>query len=164
MSEIEEMINSSDLDCRYLAVSMLRNNSNLFSKKDVKLIKKVKLEDRIRNIHDVYSELGIKEGAVSIFKNPQTKFEKYINACAIIPKISEVFNEGWIPNFNNSKEYKYFPYFIKDKVSGSGWLVCSGYYDGDDACMGSGFYFKTDILAKLAGERFIDIYIDYLPE
>lgn len=159
---IKEMINSSDIECKYLAVSMLRyGDIKMSNKEKVSLIKKVNVIDRIKTIDDIYSELSIKEEDVLIFKSPKSKFERYMNACAIIPKISEVLNEGTIFDFNDITQYKYFPYFRK-KVSG--WLVYSSSDFGYAAALGSGFYLKTQELALFAGEKFLNYYIDYLPE
>lgn len=156
---IEEMINSSDKECRYLAVSMIRyGDTKLSTKVKKSLISKVPVIERIKNLDDVYSELGIKEEDVLIFKEPKNKSERYINACAIIPKIVQAYNEGWFPNFNNHKQYKYFPYF--EKV-GLGWRVVVGGWNSGSS-LGSGFYFKNKDLLMDACNKFSEIYNDWL--
>lgn len=73
----------------------------------VKQVKKQeKLTDRIKTMNDVYSELGIDK---SKFES-SFMFKEDLYA-AKIRLITKVFNQGWEPNWNNSSEYKYYPYF-----------------------------------------------------
>ena len=74
-----------------------------------------------------------------------------------------MLNEGTILDFLNPNQYKYLPWF--KKVVGSGWVLsscahCSGY--GSDA--GFGTFYKSEKLALFAGNTFLDIYKEYLPE
>lgn len=117
------------------------------------------ITQKIKTLKDVYEHLGIKRELP--YKTPKNKQQKSINAFYDIQNISTVLNEGWISDWSNSNEYKYYNYFEK-KVSG----LC--FYGSHAwcyvACGGFGFYFKTAKLAKYAAETFLDIYIDYLPE
>ena len=115
--------------------------------------------DRIQDLDDIFSDLGLEEKDVLIFQKPKNKFEKYINACAIIPKIVEVYNEEWEPNWNSSSEYKYLPYF---KKVGLGWSFFSCYTWGADYSAGpSGHHYKTLELGKDACTKFNEIYNDF---
>lgn len=118
-----------------------------------------KITDKIKGLEDIYNHLGIDEEDVLIFKNPKNAFEKYINACAIIPKIIQVYNEGVELDFNNSNQYKYQPYF---KKAGSGWSSyrCDSWsYSAFSACA---HHYATRELAIDAGTKFIKVYSDYL--
>lgn len=71
--------------------------------------------------------------------------------------IAKVLNEGWIPDWNNSSQYKYYPWFKADG-SGSGWVYdgCFGWYSVSG--VGSRLTFKTRELAVYSGRQFIDLY------
>lgn len=72
--------------------------------------------------------------------------------------IARALNEGWEPNWDDSNEYKYYPWF---RLSGSGFSV--SYYDYSDAItyVGSRLCFKTKELALYAGKQFEELYKDY---
>jgi hypothetical protein len=73
--------------------------------------------------------------------------------------ICRVLNEGWSPDWNNSSEYKYYPWF---KMSGLG-LSYDGYgFTHSDTYVGSSPCFKSSELAEYAGKQFISIYKDFL--
>lgn len=122
---------------------------------------KSKITDIIKSLEDIYIYLDINRELVIPFKNPSTKQERSINAMFDIQNISKVLNGNWVPDWENTDEYKYYPYFKKQELSG--WVVdCYfGYYF---AMLGFGYYFKTEKLALFAGKTFIETYIDYLPE
>jgi len=69
--------------------------------------------------------------------------------------IRAVLNQGWAPNWKNSSEYKYYPWF---NMSGVG-LSCNVYdSSGARTGVGSRLCFKSSELAKYAGTQFINIY------
>lgn len=72
--------------------------------------------------------------------------------------IREVLNEGWVPDWDNNSEYKYYPWF---SMSGVG-LSFGGF---DHSCatsdVGSRLVFKTRELAEYAGKQFIEIYSEF---
>lgn len=113
--------------------------------------------DGINTLEDVYNYLKIKEEDVIIFKNPKNAFEKYINACSIIPRIVECYNSNWKPDWTDHSQYKYIPYKY---FSGAAWLVVFGYWCTSVFCS-VGFYYKTQEDAKDAYNKFSNIYEDY---
>jgi hypothetical protein len=118
-----------------------------------------KITDRIKCWADVERELG---HPVNIYPFGNDKQLKALSAFNKIQSLSKVLNEGWKPDFSNTNEYKWYPYFRKD--ARSGWVFYSAAYGRYGAAMGSGFYFKTEELAKHAAKYFMDVYLDYLPE
>lgn len=71
-------------------------------------------------------------------------------------------NKEWIPNFfNNSNEYKHYPYFRKEN---SGWVLYSVFYYRYFSFLGSGFYFKKESSARLIANKHLVLYNKYLPE
>lgn len=66
----------------------------------------------------------------------------------------------WIPNFENTSQYKYYNWFEK---TASGWLLgdgvslrCSGSY------VPGGFYFMKESSARVIANKHIDLYSQYL--
>ena len=79
-----------------------------------------------------------------------------------IKLIAKALNEGWTPDWSNSNEYKYTPYFKMGSPSGGGFS-----YDGyvhwfTYSHVGSRLCFKSSELAKYAGTQFEDIYKEFL--
>lgn len=117
------------------------------------------ITSRIQNLDDIFDYLGLDEDKVYIFsKNTRNKFERYINACAIIPKITQVYNEGTILDWANSNQYKYKPFY---KKVGSRWVFdCSvSWYSGASAS--PAHYFKSSKLSDDSVKKFNDVYIDF---
>ena len=74
--------------------------------------------------------------------------------------IARAINEGWVPDFNNESEYKYYPYF--NAKSGFGFSCAYYAYTNADSTVGFCLCFKTRELAEYAGRQFESIYKDYL--
>jgi hypothetical protein len=112
----------------------------------------------IRNWEDILVHLGTTEDFLP-FPFPITPEEKSANALVRLFRIAAVYNQGWVPNWSDPKEYKYFPY--KYKNSGGSWSVdCNAVSDGRHSP--SGVHFKTEELAMDAINKFPEIYNDYL--
>lgn len=88
--------------------------------------------------------------------------EKSINAYRKLVKvIVPALNEGWVADFADSSQRKYYPWFYNYRA-GSGF---SGTYYDDSrtfTCVGSRLCFKSADLATYAATQFIDIYNEYL--
>lgn len=73
--------------------------------------------------------------------------------------IAQALNGKWKPNWKDSNQWKYYPWF--DMSSGSG----LSYYVYDHlisySSCGSRLCYKTSELAKYAGTQFIDLYKEY---
>lgn len=120
-----------------------------------------KITDRIKTFEDACSELGINPAHfLNIEEAEGIMYDlKSIRAHAKLIIIARALNEGWKPNWTNSSEYKYYPWF--DLSSGSG-LSCDGYggvYSISD--VGSRLCFKSKELAQYAGKQFLDIYTEF---
>lgn len=118
------------------------------------------IKDEINGLKDIFRLTKSKESEVIIFNKPKNAFEKYINACALIPKITEAYNDGTILDWTNNSQYKYLPYW--KKLRSGGWVF------GDDGwycnCCSDGsashHFAKIDNL-KDANIKFKGIYEDY---
>jgi hypothetical protein len=81
--------------------------------------------------------------------------------------IAEALNEGWVPNWNDTDEYKYYPWFyIEPNNSGAyAGLSCAltlHTASTTSAFIGSRLCFKTSALARYAGETFTELYTQFL--
>lgn len=85
--------------------------------------------------------------------------QKAIIAHAKLVIIAEALNEGWKPDWKNSDECKYYPWFRMS--SGSGLAYDAYAYHCSGSGVGSRLCFKTSDLAEYAGEQFKDLYEDY---
>lgn len=84
--------------------------------------------------------------------------------------ITAALNDGWKPNFNDTVEYKYFPYFfIEPSKSYSAHAKLSSaftYYSTTEttAGIGSRLCFNTAAKARHAGNTFTELYATILIE
>lgn len=79
--------------------------------------------------------------------------------------IAEALNEGWRPDWNDTDQVKYTPWFKvkadKKRPSGFG-LSCDAYaYWYSLTSVGSRLCFKSEELAEYAAKQFIKIYEEY---
>jgi len=113
-----------------------------------------KITDRVKSFDDACKIKGIEPE--SLFNKKDTKDEI---AYKKIKVIAEVLNEGWTPDWSNSNQYKYTPYF---KASGSGFSDCVYARWSTVTGVGSRLCYKSSELAIYAGKQFEDIYNDFL--
>lgn len=87
--------------------------------------------------------------------------EVAVNAYRKLLLIYKVFRKEWIPNYNNSNQYKFYPYFRWD--SSAGRFVYAGYvYDLTGTDVGARLSVDSAEKAKHIGTHFVDIYNDFL--
>jgi len=125
---------------------------NLFGEKV--FIKKV--TDRIRTIDDVLEDNNITHKEIDkMFENaPGHLKHQYIAEL-----LCKSLNEGWVPDWNNDNQYKYYPWF----KMGSSAFRCDGYdYWNSSSDVGSRLCFKSSELARFAGEQFTDLYKKFM--
>jgi len=160
---IKELIESKDVQSRYLAACFLRGNSLHIEERMARsLLGKIPIMERIKSISDAYDETGVIESDILPFLNPKNKYQISQNGQAKLQYGILALNEGWIPNFLDKNQKKYFPWFEK---TSSGWRVssCAGWADGS-ADVGFGLHYKSEELALFGGNIFLPQYIEWLPE
>lgn len=118
--------------------------------------------ERIRNIGDVFAEIGMRAEDVVPWRNPTSKKQISQNANALIAAITEVYNEGDVPDWNNANQAKYCLWF--SRARGSGWVLRFVVGCRDCAYLGAGHYFKSEMLARDAYSKFKYVWDEYLPE
>jgi hypothetical protein len=115
-----------------------------------------KITDKIKTYGDVIDLSGLILG-LPYRPDTKTKEEKSINAYVKLLVIVKAYNEGWMPNWEDKNEYKYYPYFYRSDGS---WLVyCRAWHS--TLHFPSGLCFKSRKLAEDAMEKFSDTYNDY---
>lgn len=122
-----------------------------------------KITDRIKTFDDVLNELGdnVTQDVKDIL-NYKTTDPDMISARAYIQiaLIARALNEGWVPNWEDSNEYKYMPWFKHKAGFGLSYVGYDVWATG--TIVGSRLCFKSAELAEYAGTQFADIYNDYL--
>ena len=118
-----------------------------------------KITDRIKTYEDACSELGetpLNESELlsAGFTIDEINYRK-------LKTVTKALNEGWVPDWTNDKQQKWYPYF---RLS-SGVFVfhdtdyyCSNAYAGH----GSRLCFPSDELATYAGKQFSEIYKGFM--
>lgn len=90
---------------------------------------------------------------------------KAMSAMGQLIVIAEAWNkqDGFVPDYSNSGQYKYFPRFVyNDKAAG--FVYASTYHTASlaSAPIGSRLCFKSEERAEQFGEQFIDLWNDFL--
>jgi len=68
-------------------------------------------------------------------------------------------NNTWKPNWSDSSEWKYYPWFDLSSGSGLSYYVCDN--RGSGSAVGSRLCFKSRELAEYAGKQFLKLYETY---
>jgi len=116
------------------------------------------ITDRVRTVQDAFRIENIDyEGFMLNFAKAGVR-QNFIST-AILEVIAKVLNEGWKPNWKDSNEGKFYPYFVYDKEVG-GCVFSDAHFDCANAIttLGSRLYFRTRKLAEHAGRTFIEEY------
>lgn len=116
-----------------------------------------KITELVKTFEDARKLTGRPD--VPDFSNLPTDMRKHFEAQYKMIVIAEALNEGWIPDWDNYNECKYYPWF---EMSPSSFAFCGSFYVHAYANAGSGsrLKFRTRELAKYAAEQFIDIWKD----
>lgn len=126
---------------------------DLFKPKDIK--------ERIKTFYDALENVGASDNVKILLEyNGIDKDTLSSQAHAKLTIIAKALNEGWTPDYSNSSQYKYYPWF---KFTPGVGFSYDGYDDAHSVSgVGSRLCFKSSDLAKYAGEQFNDIYNDFL--
>lgn len=116
-----------------------------------------KVTDRIKTFEDVLKDQNISEDDFYSSCKELTIDEIAYKKLKLIAKS---INEDWTPNWNDSNEYKYYPYFDMRENVGFSFSQC--YCWGTYSHVGSRLCFKTKELAEYSGKQFISIYKEFL--
>ena len=127
----------------------------------VKTVSPKDITKRVKTYADACAVLGIEP----VNEDVLTKlgFTKDEIAYRKVKTIAEALNEGWRPNWADSNEYKYWPWFVYNPAY-AGFSFAYTYYAASSAYtnFGSRLCYKTRELAAYAGRQFEGLYNDYL--
>ncbi len=117
--------------------------------------------DRINTIEDVLRELGEEDEDVIIYTKLLTLFDQACHTVnyQLAVLITKALNEKWIPNWDNTSEWKYANWY---DMGSSGFRF--GVYGswGSDSGVGSRLCFKERRLGKAAAEKFPQVFEQFL--
>lgn len=125
------------------------------------------ITDRVKTYEDACKVLGVEpineqNAKAQGFRSDEIARRK-------LETIAAALNEGWKPDWNNTDQYKYYPYFyIQENANGArAGLSCAATSytaTGTSAVVGSRLCFYASRLARYAGNQFTDLYEQILIE
>jgi hypothetical protein len=118
--------------------------------------------DQVKTFEDACNVLGINPKTITAmsFCGALKAESKALLAQAKLIIIARALNQGWLPNWNDGNECKYYPWF----KMGAGFGFSGSFFDGTGSGtnVGSRLYFKTRELSDYAGKKFAGLYKDFL--
>lgn len=114
------------------------------------------IKERIKTLDDILKHHGIEPDD---FESDYKGLPEHIINYQYLVLLAEALNEGWEPNWDNSNEYKYYPWFVM-RSSGFRFGVCVNW--STSSFVGSRLCFKSRKLAEYAGNQFTDLYKKYM--
>lgn len=126
------------------------------------------ITDRVKTYEDACKVLGVEpineqNAKAQGFRSDEIARRK-------LETIAAALNEGWKPDWNNTDQYKYYPYFyIQENAKGKGSAGLSYAYTIRAAAysaanFGSRLCFYASRLARYASNQFTDLYEQILIE
>lgn len=119
------------------------------------------ITDRVKSFEDACQVLGISTNVPEVKGLPR-KHQKAIIANYKLIVIAEALNEGWKPNWQDSDEYKYYPWFDMSNPAGVGYSHTHCAASSANALFGSRLCLKNRELAIYFGQTFTDLFNDSL--
>lgn len=112
------------------------------------------ITDRIKTFYDACNAINVSpEYSWDVVDNLSKDEAAYIR----LKVITKALNEGWSPDWNNSNEYKYYPWWNMQNGFSPGDVDYSGSHSRVPSCL----FFKNRELCEYAANQFLDIYKDY---
>jgi hypothetical protein len=113
--------------------------------------------ERIKSVDDLLAENGLTKAQFDKRCESLSDDEK---AFRILKMLAVTLNEGWTPDWSDSNQYKYYPWFEMGGSSGFRFNDCGGW--GSHSPVGSRLCFKTRELAEHAGNNFTEVYKQFM--
>lgn len=121
--------------------------------------KPVDILERVFTWEDVCKEDGICPIESLPYKTPQTRLQRKINAVFKIDKTSSILNEGFVFDWKNTHQRKWYVWYRNP--TSSGWVFdesnCYGYYSNGQVA-----FFKTQDILNHYVKYFNNVQIEYL--
>lgn len=113
--------------------------------------------ERIKSVDDLLAENGLTKAQFDKRCESLSDDEK---AFRILKMLAVTLNEGWTPDWSDSNQYKYYPWFEMGGSSGFRFDGSVRWVSGSD--VGSRLCFKTRELAEHAGNNFTEVYKQFM--
>jgi len=158
--KFKKQLSSDELDFEESFLSEMENACNEAQLKVFKSIfKEYKKEDvfSVKTYSQVCKKLGIKELTIKDFREFGENSKKMFNFYKI-KNVEKFFNGTWVADWNNTSQYKYYPYWYKNS---SGWSLHAA-DGGSYGYFGSVGYYKDNKTALHVGEHFKDVYFELI--
>lgn len=110
----------------------------------------------IKTFEDACAKLGI-EAKLPDFSVLPEKHQKAMAAHTQLVIIAEALNDGWVPDWSNEDEYKYYPWFDLSE----GFEIGNVYCICQDSLVSSRLCFKSREIARYSVDQFKQLYQDY---
>jgi hypothetical protein len=128
---------------------------------EIKLAPKpVDVKERIKFIDDAIKELGDNDPEVlDLLVLQKSNVSEHIIYNQMLVVIVKALNEGWVPDWQNDDQWKYYPWFYMDDSSAPGRFSFDGSADRrSDSTVGSRLCFKSRELSDYSANQFLEIY------
>jgi hypothetical protein len=112
--------------------------------------------DEIKTFEDACEELGIENISSLLNENDTTDEIAYKKLKVIVRAI----NQGWEPDWSNTSQKKWWPWFILS--SGFGFSRSLYYCACTNSTVGSRLCFESEKKSDYAAKQFIDLYEQFL--
>lgn len=126
------------------------------------------ITDRVKSYTDACNVLGIEPMNEQDMKEQGYRPDEI--ARRKLETITEALNEGWKPDWNNTNEYKYYPYFYIEEnakaqgAAGLSYATTAYAASNTAASLGSRLCFHDRETARYAGRTFTELYEQFLIE
>jgi len=157
-----QITSGKKLKCDYNTIISFLSNWEVLSEDVSVQVEKPKEDTRtifekVKTFEDAYALLPKSDYNIKDYdKIKNLVIADYIKDSLKRVIIAKALNEGWIPNWSNTSERKWFPYFS----FGSGFGFSRSVYDDWRSVtdVGSRLCFKSEELSNYFGKQFIDLH------
>lgn len=110
--------------------------------------------DKIKTFEDALtSGLKPEEVTTALDTNDESAYKK-------LKVVSKAINNGWVPDWNDHGQLKWYPWFRLSSGFGFSGATCNCVYS--DSSVGSRLCYETEEQAEYAGTQFESLYKDFL--
>jgi hypothetical protein len=111
--------------------------------------------NEIKTFEDACKELDVNPQAVYFGNNTSDEI-----AYKKLKIVTEALNQGWTPDWSNTNQKKWYPYFVLS--SGFGFSGTNYVYGYSNTTVGSRLCFESEVKARYAGNQFLQLYKEFL--
>lgn len=117
------------------------------------------LTEGVKTFEDVLAKKGDKSEDILPYATPINSRQHAANDRAILDYIAEYLQDGYVADYSDWDEYKYYPWFRFNKSESAFGFAGSLCGDADsNATVGSRLVFPTEEVSDFYGTQFIEIH------